>query len=55
MEKEKDNNTQFIFESLTPVENNDLGIYESALNYVFDNPDIKNVALSGAYGAGMKW
>ena len=52
MEKEKDNNTQFIFESLTPVENNDLGIYESALNYVFDNPDIKNVALSGAYGAG---
>lgn len=52
MGKEKDNNAQFIFESLTPVEDNELGIYESALNYVFENPNIKNVALSGAYGAG---
>ncbi len=52
MGKEKENNNRFIFESLTPIEDNELGIYESALNYVFENSNIKNVALSGAYGAG---
>lgn len=46
------NNTRLIFESLVPSEDNELGVYETALNYVFENPDIKNVALSGAYGAG---
>ena len=43
---------QYTFESLTPYTDSDLGIYESALDYVFEHPDIKNVALSGSYGAG---
>ena len=30
----------------------DLDVYEEAIDYVFDNSDIKNVAISGAYSAG---
>lgn len=45
-------NTQYSFEKLTPISDSDLGIYENALDYVFNNDDIKNVAVSGAYGAG---
>lgn len=44
------NNYQF--QRLTPIDNIELGIYEDAIDYVFDNPDIKNVAVSGAYSAG---
>lgn len=40
------------FQRLTPIDNVELGIYENAINYIFDNPDIKNVAVSGAYSAG---
>lgn len=40
------------FERLTPIDNMDLNVYEEAINYVFDNSDIKNVAISGAYSAG---
>lgn len=40
------------FEKLTPVKNADLKIYSDALDFVFENNDIKNVAISGAYGAG---
>lgn len=47
MEKSK-----YQFEKLTPVDNADLGVYEAAIDYVFQNQDIKNVALSGAYSAG---
>lgn len=42
----------FQFERLTPTDNVDLDVYEEAINYVFDNTDIKNVAISGAYSAG---
>lgn len=41
-----------VFESLTPVDNYDLGIYEKALDYVFQNEKIKNVAITGAFGVG---
>lgn len=41
-----------IFEKLTPVDNIDLDIYEDAMDFIFKNHDIKNVAISGAYGAG---
>jgi hypothetical protein len=34
------------------VDNVDLKVYEKAIDYVFDNNDIKNVAISGAYGSG---
>lgn len=40
------------FQKLTPSDNVDLGIYINALEYVFANDDIKNVAISGVYGAG---
>lgn len=40
------------FERLTPINNADLKVYEEAIDFIFDNSDIKNVAISGAYGAG---
>ena len=40
------------FERLTPIDNMDLDVYEEAIDYAFDNSDIKNVAISGAYSAG---
>lgn len=43
---------KYQFERLTPIDNMDLGVYEEAIDYIFDNNDIKNVAISGAYSAG---
>lgn len=40
------------FERLTPINDIELKVYEEAINYVFENQDIKNVAISGAYSAG---
>lgn len=40
------------FEKLTPSSNGDLRVYESAIDFIFENDDIRNVAISGAYGAG---
>lgn len=42
----------YTFEKLTPVDDADISVYENAINYVFENDDVKNVAISGAYGAG---
>jgi hypothetical protein len=42
----------FNFQKLTPVTSAELGIYGKALDFVFINDDIKNVAISGAYSAG---
>ena len=39
-------------EKLTPVNSADIRIYEDALNTAFIDDDIKNIALSGAYGSG---
>ena len=41
-----------LFTPLTPNNNIKLGVYEDALNYVFQNDNIRNIALSGAYGSG---
>lgn len=43
---------RYRFERLTPTDNVDLRIYEDAIDYIFDNSDIRNVAISGAYSAG---
>lgn len=43
---------KYHFERLTPTDSVDLNVYEEAINYVFDNPDVRNVAISGAYSAG---
>ena len=40
------------FQKLTPTDKVDLGIYADALDKVFIEEDIKNVAISGAYSAG---
>ena len=40
------------FQKLTPCTDADITIYENALDFIFENPDIKNVAITGAYGAG---
>ena len=40
------------FQKLTPIKNIDLKVYNDALNFVFNNDDIKNVAISGAYSSG---
>lgn len=43
---------EYIFEKLTPITDGDISVYESAINFVFKHNDVKNVAISGAYGAG---
>lgn len=43
---------EYHFERLTPINDIELKVYEDAINYVFENEDIKNVAISGAYSAG---
>ena len=43
---------KYHFERLTPIDNMDLDVYEEAIDYMFNNPDVKNVAISGAYSAG---
>lgn len=40
------------FEKLTPIDNVDMNVYENAIDFVFKNNDIKNVAITGAYSAG---
>ena len=43
---------EYHFERLTPINDIELKVYEDAINYVFENQNIKNVAISGAYSAG---
>lgn len=40
------------FQKLTPINDAELSIYKNALDFVFNNPDLKNVGVSGAYSAG---
>lgn len=47
MEHEK-----YFFQKLTPANDIDISVYEEAIDYIFENKDIKNVAISGAYSAG---
>ncbi|MFD1176521.1 hypothetical protein ACFQ3W_09440 [Paenibacillus puldeungensis] len=41
-----------IFQKLTPIRNAEIGIYSEAMEFVFENRDLRNVAISGAYSAG---
>lgn len=43
---------KFKFQKLTPIKNVDMSLYGEALDFIFDNPDVHNVAITGAYGAG---
>ena len=40
------------YQKLSPTDKADINGYEKALNYVFLNKDVRNIAISGAYGAG---
>lgn len=42
----------YIFEKLTPNTEANISVYDSAIEFVFNNSDVTNVAISGAYGAG---
>ncbi len=46
------NETKYSFQKLTPINCADISVYEQAINFVFENSDIRNVAISGAYSAG---
>lgn len=43
---------QYEFYKLTPTDDVEMGIYDRAMEYVFANEDIRNIAISGVYGAG---
>lgn len=45
-------NKKYQFEKLTLKDDVNIDVYEEALDYVFESDDIRNVAISGAYGAG---
>ena len=40
------------FEKLAPIDCADIDVYEEAINFAFENEDIRNIAISGAYGSG---
>lgn len=40
------------FQKLTPISDADLGVYKNAIDFVFANDDLKNIAISGQYSAG---
>lgn len=40
------------FQKLTPKNDVNLNGYEEAFNFVFENDDVRNVAISGAYSSG---
>lgn len=37
--------SKYHFERSTPTDSIDLNVYEEAIDYVFDNPDVRNVAI----------
>lgn len=41
-----------VFRKLTPTDEVKMEVYEDAFTYIFENKDIKNVAIAGPYGAG---
>lgn len=46
------NRNKYNFQKLTPINTTNIETYEDAIDFVFDNNDLKNIALSGAYSAG---
>ncbi len=51
MEQNKTNSVPR-FHKLTPLSDADIAVYADALDFVFEHDDIRNVAVSGPYGAG---
>lgn len=44
--------SNIIFQKLTPTDTVKMEVYEDAFKYIFENTDIKNVAIAGPYSAG---
>jgi len=42
----------FNFQKLTPTNKANIEIYSEAIDFVFKDAELKNIALSGAFGAG---
>lgn len=43
---------KYQFQKLTPYDGVEMGVYEEAMKYIFASDDIRNIAISGVYGAG---
>src|SRR5699024_6645550 len=43
---------RYNFQKLTPTNDIDLKVYREALDFVFQEEDVKNIAITGAYSAG---
>ena len=43
---------KYKFEKLSLTEEADISVYEDAINFAFANSDVRNIAISGAYGSG---
>ncbi len=41
-----------VFRKLTPIDDADLSVYADAFEFAFSDNDIKNIAITGAYGIG---
>ncbi len=44
--------TKYKLHKLTPIRDAKLNVYANALDYVFRDDDLKNVAITGAYSSG---
>lgn len=43
---------QYKFHKMTPSDDIDMGIYKEAMEYIFSKDEIRNIAITGTYGAG---
>lgn len=43
---------KYQFEKLSLTEDVDISVYKDAIDFAFENPDVKNIAIAGAYGSG---
>ncbi|WP_317856057.1 hypothetical protein [Chakrabartyella piscis] len=46
------NDNKYNFQKLTPKQDADIAVYDEAIGFTFENDDVKNVAISGAYSSG---
>lgn len=44
--------TKYKFHKLTPIRDAELNVYADALDYVFNDDDFKNIAITGPYSSG---
>lgn len=52
MEEQKKEKETLVFESLTPTIVESIDVYQDAIDSVFLKDNVRNVAITGAYGAG---